>query len=66
MSGGLSTIMAMGKCAVVCAGTTSLLCCAVVLTFIIYLAIFAFSNPDKEAWYGIVSSTTAGTTTTTA
>jgi len=31
----------------------SLGCCAAQVTFIVYLGIFAFNNPDKEAWYGI-------------
>ena len=30
----------------------SLACCAAQVTFIVYLGIFAFNNPDMEAWYG--------------
>lgn len=28
-------------------------CCAGQITLIVYLGIFAFNNPDNEAWYGV-------------
>ena len=28
-------------------------CCAAQVTLIVYLGIFAYNNPDKEAWYGV-------------
>ena len=31
----------------------SLGCCAAQITLIVYLGIFAFNNPDNEAWYGV-------------
>ena len=43
-----------GTCAVVIAGCCTLACSAVFLTFVIYLAIYAFSNPDPETWIGSV------------
>ena len=33
----------------------SLGCCAAQITLIVYLGIFAFNNPDNEAWYGVDS-----------
>mmetsp|Transcript_23076 Transcript_23076/g.30711 ORF Transcript_23076/g.30711 Transcript_23076/m.30711 type:complete len:127 (-) Transcript_23076:370-750(-) len=30
---------------------------AVLLTFVIYLGIYAFNNPDREAWVGLAAET---------
>jgi len=45
-------VQGMGTAAVVIAGCCSLACSALFLTFVIYLAIFAFSNPDNLTWIG--------------
>ena len=44
---------AAGKC-IGCLCTLG--CCAAQVTLIVYLGIFAFNNPDKEAWYGVDSN----------
>jgi hypothetical protein len=54
----------MGTACVVVAGCCALSCSAIFLTFVIYMAIFAFSNPDPEAWYGLSTTTTGGVSTT--
>ena len=51
-------VQGMGTAAVVIAGCCSLACSAVFLTFVIYLAIYAFANPDSETWIGTVAGPT--------
>lgn len=43
---------ALGGC---CACICGLVCAALPIVFTVYLGIYAFNNPDKDAWYGIVS-----------
>jgi len=58
-------VQGLGTAAVVIAGCCSLAFSALFLTFVIYLAIFAFSNPDSETWIGNVTSTDPATSTST-
>ena len=45
----------MGGCEVFCAFFCSVFCCALSVTYIVYLGIFAFDNPDRQAYYVIES-----------
>ena len=46
---GSSSISAVVACVVIA--------CSPAIVFTAYLGIFAFNNPDKEAWYGIENGT---------
>jgi hypothetical protein len=44
----------------VVAGLCTLTCLSIFLTFVIYMAIFAFSNPDSDAYYQAYTGTVSG------
>ena len=51
-----------GTCMAVISCICSLACLSIFLTFVIYLGIYAFDNPDNEAWYQSYSGPVNGET----
>lgn len=44
-------------CAIITgAGICAVITLVPVITFVVYLGVYAYSNPDKSAWYGLESS----------
>ena len=41
----------MTCCEISCTALTGVMCSALYVTFAVYLGIFAFNNPDKQAYY---------------
>ena len=50
MEGVKSALGGLGGCVICLLGTA---CSILPLVFVIYLGIYAFNNPDQEAWYGL-------------
>ena len=53
MEGVKSVLAGAGSCVLCLLGTA---CSIVPIVFIVYLGIYAFNNPDQEAWYGLDSN----------
>ena len=49
---GMAMMAHMGKCCMCFCGFIACSLMVAQLTFMIYLAIYAFGNPDAEAWFG--------------
>ena len=50
MEGVKSALGGLGGCVLCLVGTA---CSILPIVFVVYLGIYAFNNPDQEAWYGL-------------
>ena len=47
----MEVLKGIGGCGLCLAGTA---CASLPVVLTVYLGVYAFNNPDKEAWYGVV------------
>ena len=53
MEGVKTALAGAGSCVLCLLGTA---CSIVPIVYVVYLGIYAFNNPDQEAWYGLDSN----------